>query len=108
MTAIFDTQAPAVQVDDTQVFDAGDRRFLETVRRLEETVARAQAEARAARAEAAAMLRVNLELQGHLDEYNADRRAYETRIADLEAERDMLRAALAATDATPRRGRWRR
>lgn len=108
MTTIFDTQAPAVQADDTQVFDAGDRRFLETVRRLEETVARAQAEARAARIEAAAQFRVNLELQRHLDEYNADRRAYEGTIADLRAQVAVLRTALAATDAAPRRGRWRR
>lgn len=108
MTAILDTQPAPVQADETQVFDAGDRLLFETAHGLEGIVKRAQAEARAARAEAAAQLRVNLELQRHLNEYNADRRAYETTIADLRAELDIVRAALAATDATPRRGRWRR
>lgn len=103
MTAILDAQAGG-----TDVFDAGDRRLFDTVRRLEETVARARAEAGAARAEAAAQFRVNLALQRHLDEYNTDRRAYEATIADLRAQVAVLRTALAAADAVPRRGRWRR
>lgn len=109
MTATLDAQAPpGFPDDDAQVFGAGDRRLFDTVHGLEETVVRANARAERAEAEAGAQFRVNLELQRHLDEYNTDRRAYETTIADLRAENGLLRAALAATDATPRRGRWRR
>lgn len=96
---------------------AADRVFLEQLHALEVTAVRlaeerdaALARARRAEAEAAGLLRVNLALQRHLDEYNADRRGYEATIADLRAECARLAAQLAATvNAQPRRRRrwWR-
>lgn len=75
------------------------------------TALRLAKERDAARVEAAGLLRVNLELQRHLDEYNEDRRAYEQRIADLEAQVERLRSAdtLVLPKYVPtRRGGWRR
>lgn len=76
------------------------------------TALRLAKERDAARVEAAGLLRVNLELQRHLDEYNHhDRPAYEQRIADLEAEVERLRSAdtLVLPKYVPtRRGGWRR
>lgn len=97
--------------------DAGDRRLFETAHGLEARVTAvmrqrddALVEARAAHAEAAAQFRVNCELQRHLDEYNSDRRAYEQRIADLEAEVDRLRGidTLVLPRYQPKRRGWRR
>lgn len=74
--------------------------FLERVHALEVTAVRlaeerdaAKARAAVAEADAAGLLRVNLQLQRHLDEYGQDRRGYEQRIAELEAENERLRAA---------------
>lgn len=110
MSITIDPQAPPGAAE-----DAFEAEVLERLRGMEVTAVRlarerdaARTEARKARLEADAQFRVNLELQRHLNEYNADRRAYEHRIADLEAERDLLRAAVAGRAEAPRRGRWRR
>jgi hypothetical protein len=54
---------------------------------------------------------VNLELQRHLDEYGADRRGYERRIAELKEQNERLRGIdtreLPRYEPT-RRGGWRR
>lgn len=118
MTAIVETSPPGLGAAD----DAGSRLLAEVRARAEKQITsvlhlvaeRDAAIARAvkAQAEAAALVRVNLELQTHLDEYNHhDRPAYERRIAELEAENERLRGldTLVLPKYTPtRRGGWRR
>lgn len=90
MTVTLETAAPPGQ--DADILEKLHALKVTAVRLAEE---RDAATARAVRSEAdaAGLLRVNLQLQQHLDEYGADRRAYEQRIADLEAENARLRAA---------------
>jgi len=103
---------------DTETFDAADRRLFATVHGLKAQVVaiteqrdEALERARIAAADAAGLLRVNLRLQAHLDEYNDDRRGYERRIAELEGQNERLRgvATLEMPKYEPtRRGGWRR
>lgn len=97
--------------------DPADAAFFERLHALEVTAVRLAEErdaaldrARRAEAESAGQFRVNVELQKHLDEYGQDRRGYEQRIADLEAENDRLRSADTlefARYVPTKRGRWR-
>ena len=98
---------------DTQVLDEADRLLFATVHGLKARVVgiteqrdEALERARLAEADAAGLLRVNLELQRHLDEYGADRRGYERRIAELEEQNERLRGV--ATLELPKYQRTRR
>ncbi len=114
MPAVIESPAPPGRHRDTDA----DAAFLDRLHALEVTAVRlaterdaAVAQARRDASEAASMRYVNLQLQLHLDEYNADRRAYESTIADLRAQVALLleqaaaAEALRATPAPRRRGR---
>ena len=111
MTAVIESPAPPGRHRDADA----DAAFLDRLHALEVTAVRlaterdaALAQARRDAAEAAAQYRVNLKLQGYLDSDNVARRAYEARIAFLEAENSRLAALAATAKAVPTRGRWRR